>query len=94
MSARRNPESVPTILPRPKSLPLVVRLPISHPPRQRSTGSPGSTVFSTADWDELARALRLSYREQQIVRGVFDDQTEFAIAVELGISPHTVHTYF
>jgi DNA-binding NarL/FixJ family response regulator len=30
----------------------------------------------------------------QIVRAVFDDQTEYAIAADLGISPHTVHTHF
>jgi len=28
------------------------------------------------------------------MRAVFDDRTEFAIAADLGISPHTVHTHF
>jgi len=44
-------------------------------------------------WAEIARSLRLSPRELQILRGIFDDHTEFAIAVDLAISPHTVHTY-
>ena len=50
-------------------------------------------MFSEQAWLEIARSLRLSPRELQIVRGVFDDHTEFAIAADLGISPHTVHTH-
>jgi DNA-binding NarL/FixJ family response regulator len=30
----------------------------------------------------------------QIVQGVFEDRKEESIAYELGISPHTVNTYF
>ena len=45
-------------------------------------------------WGKVARSLGLSARELQIVRGVFDDKTEFAIAEDLGISPHTIHTHF
>ncbi len=45
-------------------------------------------------WGQIARSLGLSARELQIVRGVFDDKTEFAIAEDLGISPHTIHTHF
>ena len=52
-----------------------------------------STVFSNRVWAEIARKLRLSNRELEIVRGIFDDQTEAAIADDLGISPHTVHTH-
>ncbi len=51
-------------------------------------------MFSDQDWTEIARLLDLSKRQLEIVRGVFDDQTEFAIAADLGISPHTVHTHF
>jgi DNA-binding NarL/FixJ family response regulator len=51
-------------------------------------------MFSEQAWAEIARSLRLSARELQIVRAVFDDQTEYAIAADLGISPHTVHTHF
>ena len=50
-------------------------------------------MFSEQAWSEIARSLRLSPRELQILRGIFDDHTEFAIAVDLGISPHTVHTH-
>lgn len=54
---------------------------------------PGSNIFSDPIWSEIARSLRITKRELQIVRGVFDDRTEFAIAADLGISPHTVHTH-
>ena len=54
---------------------------------------PGPAIFSTPAWEEIARSLNLSKRELQIVHAVFDDQTEFSIAAELGISPHTVHTH-
>ena len=50
-------------------------------------------MFSEQAWSEIARSLRLSPRELQILRGIFDDHTEFAIAANLGISPHTVHTH-
>ena len=50
-------------------------------------------MISEGAWLEIARSLRLSPRELQILRGIFDDHTEFAIAVDLGISQHTVHTY-
>ena len=58
-------------------------------PRPRS----GSAIFPDPTWAELGRSLGLTKRELQIVRGIFDDRTEFAIAAELGISPHTVHTH-
>lgn len=50
-------------------------------------------MFSEQAWAEIARSLELSARELQIVRGVFDDRTEFAIAANLNISPHTVHSH-
>ena len=50
-------------------------------------------MFSEQAWAELARSLTLSARELQIVRGIFDDRIESTIAVDLNISPHTVHTY-
>jgi DNA-binding CsgD family transcriptional regulator len=50
-------------------------------------------MLSDQAWREIARSLTLSARELQIVRGVFDDHTDFAIAADLGISPHTVHTH-
>jgi DNA-binding CsgD family transcriptional regulator len=53
----------------------------------------GFAMFSEAAWEAIARSLELSSRELQIVRGVFDDQIEYAIAADLKISPHTVHMH-
>ena len=53
----------------------------------------GAAMFSEPAWQEIARSLKLSGQELQIVRGVFDDCTEFAIANNLRVSPHTVHTH-
>lgn len=53
----------------------------------------GAAMFSERAWQEIARSLKLSGRELQIVRKVFDDHTEFTIAADLGVSPHTIHTY-
>jgi DNA-binding CsgD family transcriptional regulator len=53
----------------------------------------GAAMFSEQAWGEIARSLKLSGKELQIVRGVFDDCTEFTIANNLNVSPHTVHTH-
>jgi DNA-binding NarL/FixJ family response regulator len=53
----------------------------------------GAAMFSKQAWEEIARSLKLSGRELQIIKDVFDDRTEFAIAAHYGVSPHTVHTY-
>ena len=53
----------------------------------------GAAMFSKQAWDEIARSLKLSGRELQIIKDVFDDRTEFAIAAHYGVSPHTIHTY-
>ena len=58
------------------------------------SGNPGPSLFPLGAWPLLGSALRLSGREMQIVRGVFEDRKELSIAHELGISPHTVNTYF
>ena len=44
-------------------------------------------------WEVIANTLRISDRELQIIQGIFDDRKEFAIADELKISMHTVHTH-
>jgi DNA-binding CsgD family transcriptional regulator len=44
-------------------------------------------------WGVIANSLRISNRELQIVQEIFDDRKEFAIAVDLTISVHTVHTH-
>lgn len=63
--------------------------------RHRAAGSvrPGHSVLCERDWLRIQQALRLSQREAQIVRFIFDDLKESAIGHELGISRHTVHTY-
>ncbi len=57
-------------------------------------GIDGSAIFSEPAWHEVARSLGLTSSELQIVRGVFDDRVESAIAADPGISPHRVHTHF
>jgi len=52
-----------------------------------------SSMFSPEAWRQIGRSLGLSDREMQIVRGAFDDKTEFAIATDLHISPSTIHTH-
>ncbi len=42
---------------------------------------------------EIGRSLKVSRREMQIIVGLFDGQTEQAIAISHGISARTVHTY-
>jgi DNA-binding NarL/FixJ family response regulator len=44
-------------------------------------------------WKTIAKSLRLSPRELQIIQAIFDDRKELAIAHELTISVHTVHTH-
>jgi DNA-binding NarL/FixJ family response regulator len=53
----------------------------------------GAAIFTDCAWEEIGRSLGLSGRERQIVRGIFDDQTEGAIAADLTISPRTVHAH-
>lgn len=50
-------------------------------------------MFSDEAWSAIRRSLDLSGRELEVVRGIFKDQTELAIAAALRISPHTVHTH-
>ena len=54
---------------------------------------PGAELICEPAWTEIARALSLSPRELEIVRGVFNDAPEDAIASDLHSSPHTVHTH-
>lgn len=61
----------------------------NHPP----TRSAGSDLFSPQAWEEIARSLRLSDWELQIVRRVFDGEKELSIAAALNVSAHTVHTH-
>ena len=61
---------------------------------ERTGGNgPGQGVFAPNEWRSLATTLGLSPRESGVVRSVFDGASEKCIAEELGLSPHTVHTY-
>ena len=53
----------------------------------------GRTLFSDEAWRRVAGLLALSARESEILQAVFEDQKEYCIAVNLGISSHTVHTH-
>jgi len=65
-----------------------------HPQRQLDSGGfRGRHVLDPKSWRRLRQSLKLSPREIQIVQHIFDDHKEWAIAADLGISPHTVNTY-
>jgi DNA-binding NarL/FixJ family response regulator len=53
----------------------------------------GAGMLSERAWAAIAESYRLSPREMQIIRGIFDNHTEHGIAAALGISKHTIHTY-
>lgn len=69
------------------------KLAFTSAPLRRKSYPADAGIFSEKAWREIACSLKLSQREFQIVHGVFNDQTEFAIAVNLSISPYTVHTH-
>ena len=62
----------------------------NRPPRRPL----GAAMLSDLAWQEIARSLRLSGRELQIVRAMFDDRTESTIAADLSVTKRTVHTHF
>jgi DNA-binding CsgD family transcriptional regulator len=53
----------------------------------------GASLLSEPAWQAVAGNLRLSRRELEIVRAVFDGQKETAIAAHLGVALRTVHTH-
>jgi DNA-binding NarL/FixJ family response regulator len=53
----------------------------------------GADLLTDIAWSEIARSLELSARELETVRGVFDNLTEDAIAGNLGVYEHTIHTH-
>jgi len=57
------------------------------------SGQNGSPVFSPEVWGSLAERLSLSRREVDVAKLVLKDRKELAIAMDLGISQHTVHTH-
>src|SRR5215475_2164567 len=54
---------------------------------------PDRSILSHDAWKRIAKSLRISDRELEIIQGIFDDRKEMAIADELKISMHTVHTH-
>jgi DNA-binding NarL/FixJ family response regulator len=50
-------------------------------------------LLCDAEWKIVAQRLRLSPRELQIVQQIMVDKKECAIASQLCISVHTVHTH-
>jgi DNA-binding CsgD family transcriptional regulator len=50
-------------------------------------------MLSDSEWDMLAKKMRLTPRETQVLRGVFAEQTDDAIAIELGIKTRTVRAH-
>lgn len=53
----------------------------------------GKLPLDDSKWNAVSESLSLSPREVQIIQGIFADDKESTIAHQLGISPHTVHTY-
>jgi DNA-binding NarL/FixJ family response regulator len=49
--------------------------------------------FSSDEWTAVTAQLRISPREKQLLAGVLSCQSEAAIAAELTLSRHTVHSY-
>ncbi len=62
-------------------------------PDDGRAGRGGRELFAEGEWEAICRAAGLSPREVEIVKLVFDDLKESAIAEALGVSPHTVHTH-
>ncbi|MCU0784082.1 MAG: helix-turn-helix transcriptional regulator [Verrucomicrobia bacterium] len=60
---------------------------------RRRERSAGAELFSEDAWKAIGQSLKFSGRELEIVRGIFEDRTEYTIAADLNISPHTVHTH-
>ncbi|MGA2177031.1 MAG: helix-turn-helix transcriptional regulator [Verrucomicrobiota bacterium] len=50
-------------------------------------------MIGSLAWRQIGGALRLSPRELEVVRGVFDNLTESALAANLRVSPHTIHSH-
>ncbi|MGB5162942.1 MAG: LuxR C-terminal-related transcriptional regulator [Thermoanaerobaculia bacterium] len=59
------------------------------------SGDPGRKhrLLSDGVWSLLSQRLKLSPREEEIVRGLLNKRTEKGIAREIGISRHTVHSH-
>ena len=71
-----------------------VQSPITSPsPLRVHRPARPSTLLSLQQWGRIAMQLGLSDREAQVVQGMFDGRSESELAVELGVSAHTVHAH-
>lgn len=50
-------------------------------------------MLLNAEWSQLKRKLRLTDRELEVLQGLFDEQTDQAIAASLGITTRTVRAH-
>jgi len=53
----------------------------------------GRSMLSDEQWRDIIAHFHLSCRESQVVQSMFEGKKQVAIATELGISAHTVHTH-
>ena len=60
---------------------------------ERGVQDVGRSVLSDSQWYLIADSLKLSPREIEVVKHIFDDNREAVIAEAIGISRHTVHSY-
>lgn len=54
---------------------------------------PPSSYLKSDDWRCIADSLGLSARHLDVVQGVFDGLDQASIGLQLGVSPHTVHSH-
>ena len=66
---------------------------MARPPSLVGVCAAAENLFSEEQWQAIALSLGLSAREFQVLRPIFDDEPDAAIACRLGISSHTVHTH-
>lgn len=61
--------------------------------RDSAAAGQDRALLSGVEWRAIARRLHLSNREIEVVQGIFDGEKVAAIALDLGISYHTVNTH-
>lgn len=76
-----------------KSLPRGPATGVDRYAAARRIAAKGRRIFSDEQWTSISGALSLSEREYQILKCIFDDETESRIAERLAISSHTVHSH-
>lgn len=53
----------------------------------------GRRIIPARSWPSICGSLRLSPRELEITKLIFDNQSKESMALQLNISPHTVQSY-